>query len=206
MGSNRPQTRELAATPTLFGEIRQPSTPYLLVPKVSSERRSYIPIGFMPPEVIASGSALVVPDATLYHFGVLTSAMHNAWMRSVAGRLESRYQYSGNIVYNTFPWPEKIADERKAEIERLAQAVLDERAKHLEKGATLADLYDPVTMPPGLAKAHAALDRAVDRAYRSAPFETERARVEHLFARYQALTTLFPAKPPKKPRKKAAGA
>lgn len=201
LGSNRPQTRELAATPTLFGEIRQPSTPYLLVPKVSSERRNYIPIGFMPPEVIASGSALVVPNATLYHFGILTSAMHNAWMRSVAGRLKSDYQYSGNIVYNTFPWPEKIADERQLEIERLAQAVLDERAKHLEKGATLADLYDPVTMPPGLAKAHAALDRAVDRAYRSAPFETERARVEHLFARYQALTTLFPAKPKKKPRR-----
>ena len=207
MGSNRPQTRELAATPTLFGEIRQPSTPYLLVPKVSSERRNYIPIGFMPQEVIASGSALVVPNATLYHFGILTSAMHNAWMRSVAGRLESRYQYSGNIVYNTFPWPEKITDERRAEIERLAQAVLDERAQHLAKGATLADLYDPVTMPPGLAKAHAALDRAVDRAYRSAPFDTERARVEHLFARYQALTTLFPEKPQKKPRRKqAAGA
>jgi hypothetical protein len=127
--------------------------------------------------------------------------MHNAWMRSVAGRLESRYQYSGSIVYNTFPWPEKITDARRLEIERLAQVVLDERAKHLGKGATLADLYDPVTMPPGLAKAHATLDRAVDRAYRSAPFDTERARVEHLFGLYQALTTLFPEKAKKKARK-----
>ena len=155
----------------------------------------------MTPEIICSNLVNIVTGATLYHFGVLTSAMHMAWMRQVAGRLKSDYRYSNSLVYNTFPWPEKIADERKAEIERLAQAVLDERAKHLEKGATLADLYDPVTMPPGLAKAHAALDRAVDRAYRSAPFETERARVEHLFARYQALTTLFPAKPKKKPRR-----
>lgn len=205
MGSSRPQTRELAATPTLFGEIRQPATPYLLIPKVSSERRTYIPIGFMLPKDIASGSALVVPDATLYHFGVLTSAMHNAWMRSVAGRLESRYQYSGNIVYNTFPWPEKVSDSRRLEIERCAQIVLNERAKHQARGATLADLYDPVTMPPGLAKAHAALDRAVDRAYRSAPFISERARVEHLFSLYQSLTTLFPEKPKKKLRVKTAG-
>ena len=158
----------------------------------------------MTPETICSNLVNIVANATLYHFGVLTSAMHMAWMRQVAGRLKSDYRYSNSLVYNNFPWPEKIADERRAEIERLAQAVLDERARHLEKGATLADLYDPVTMPPGLAKAHAALDRAVDRAYRPAPFETERARVEHLFARYQALTTLFPAKPPKKPRKKQA--
>ena len=158
----------------------------------------------MEPDTIVSNKLWILPGATLYHFGILTSAMHMAWMRQVTGRLEMRYQYSGSIVYNTFPWPEKITDERKAEIERLAQAVLDERAKHLEKGATLADLYDPVTMPPGLAKAHAALDRAVDRAYRSAPFETERARVEHLFARYQSLTTLFPEKPKKMPRKKTA--
>ncbi|MGB4239868.1 MAG: DNA methyltransferase [Kiritimatiellia bacterium] len=206
MGSSRPQTRELAATPTLFGEIRQPKTPYLLVPKVSSERRNYIPIGFMSPNDIASGSALIVPEATLYHFGVLTSAMHNAWMRSVAGRMKSDYQYSGSIVYNTFPWPEKITEDRREEIERLAQAVLDERAIHLGQGATLADLYDPVTMPPGLAKAHAALDRAVDRAYRPAPFDSERSRVEFLFERYQALTTLFPEKPKKRARRASAGA
>ena len=188
----------LANTPSLFAQITQPpGVPFVVVPGVSSERRKYVPIGFMPPEVIASNLVNIVPNATIYQFGVLTSAMHMAWMRQVAGRLKSDYRYSKDIVYNTFPWPEKVSDERKAEIERLAQAVLDERAKHMEKGATLADLYDPVTMPPALAKAHAALDRAVDRAYRSAPFETERARVEHLFGLYQALTTLFPAKPKK---------
>ena len=105
-------------------------------------------------------------------------------------------------MYNNYPWPEKIADEPREKIETLAQAVLDERAKHQAGGATLADLYDPVTMPPGLAKAHAALDRAVDRAYRSAPFPTERARVEHLFGLYQTLTTLFPEKKQKAPRRK----
>ena len=197
-------TREKADTPQEFFFICHPETPYLLIPSVSSERRKYVPIGFMDKNTVASNLVYIVPGATLYHFGILTSAMHMAWMRQVGGRLKSDYRYTGNTVYNNFPWPEKIADERQLEIERLAQAVLDERARHLEKGATLADLYDPVTMPPGLAKAHAALDRAVDRAYRSAPFETERARVEHLFARYQALTTLFPAKPPKKPRKKQA--
>ena len=199
-------TREKAETPQLFFFISQPDSNFLAIPEVSSERRKYLPIGYMEPDTIVSNKLWILPGATLYHFGILTSAMHMAWMRQVTGRLEMRYQYSGSIVYNTFPWPEKIADGRKAEIERLAQAVLDERAKHLGQGATLADLYDPVTMPPGLAKAHAALDRAVDRAYRSAPFETERARVEHLFALYQALTTLFPEKPKKQPRKKMAAA
>jgi len=189
LSSNRPQTNALASTPTLFGEIRQPTTPYLLIPKVSSERRIYIPMGFMSPDDIASGSALVVPDATLYHFGILTSAIHNAWMRQVAGRLKSDYQYSNKLVYNTFPWPEKVSDAHREKIEQYAQAVLDEREKHQKKGATLADLYDPVTMPPGLA-------------YRSAPFATERARVEHLFGLYQTLTTLFPDKKKKKPKKR----
>ena len=190
-------TREKADTPQEFFFICQPDSTFLLLPSVSSERRKYVPIGFMDKKTIASNLVYIVPEATLYHFGILTSAMHMAWMRQVGGRLKSDYRYTGSTVYNTFPWPEKVTDDRKAEIERLAQAVLDERAKHLEKGATLADLYDPVTMPPALAKAHAALDRAVDRAYRSAPFETERARVEHLFGLYQALTTLFPAKPKK---------
>ncbi len=190
-------TREKAETPQLFFFISQPDSSFLAIPEVSSERRKYIPIGHMDANTIVSNKLWIVPAAALYHFGVLTSAMHMAWMRQVTGRLKSDYQYSGSIVYNNFPWPEKITDARRLEIERLAQAVLDERAKHLEKGATLADLYDPVTMPPALAKAHVALDRAVDRAYRSAPFDTERARVEHLFTLYQSLTTLFPAKPKK---------
>ncbi len=195
--------RKFAATPSIFAQVTQPRDQYIIFPRHSSESRKYIPLGYFEPTVIVHDSCMSLANASLYHFGVLTSAMHMAWMRQVAGRLKSDYRYSKDIVYNTFPWPEKITDERKAEIERLAQAVLDERAKHLEKGATLADLYDPVTMPPALAKAHAALDRAVDRAYRSAPFETERARVEHLFGLYQSLTSLFPEKSKKMPRKKS---
>ena len=194
--------RKFASTPSMFAQVTQPADKdYILVPRVSSERRDYVPMGFMDKGTIVTDLTQIVPNGTLYHFGILTSAIHMAWMRQVAGRLKSDYRYSKDIVYNTFPWPEKITDERRLEIERLAQAVLDERAKHLEKGATLADLYDPLTMPPGLAKAHTALDRTVDRAYRPAPFDSERARVEHLFNLYQSLTTLFPAKPPKKPRK-----
>ena len=197
LSSKSTPTQKLAKTPTRFHVENMPEGNFLIVPGVSSENRPYIPIGFMNPVIICSNLVSIVPNATLHHFDILTSAMHMAWMRQVAGRLKSDYRYSNKLVYNNFPWPEKITDERRAEIERLAQAVLDERAKHLEKGATLADLYDPVTMPPGLAKAHAALDRAVDRAYRPAPFDSERARVEHLFSLYQSLTTLFPAKPKK---------
>ena len=185
-GSGRPQTKELAKTPTLFGEIRQPATPYLLIPKVSSENRRYIPIGFLKPDIIASGSALVVRDARLYHFGVLSSAMHNAWMRCVAGRLESRYQYSNNIVYNNFPWPQKPADEARVRVEAAAQSVLDTRKRF--PNSTLATLYNTLQMPPVLVKAHRELDRAVDRCYRKEPFPSDRARVEHLFALYEQLT------------------
>jgi len=201
--SNRPQTKELAATPMLFGEIRQPKNRYLLVPKVSSENRTYIPIGFLPPEDIASGSALIVPGATVYDFGVLSSSMHNAWLRCVAGRMKSDPQYSNNIVYNNYPWPTAATDKQRAEVEACAQAVLDARTKFPQ--ATLADLYDPLSMPPALAKAHADLDRAVDRCYRAKPFASDRERVEHLFALYEQLTApLAPtAKPPKKSRKSA---
>jgi hypothetical protein len=133
----------------------------------------------------------VVPDATLFHFGILTSTMHMAWVRVVTGRLKSDYQYSAKLVYNNFPWPSPDAAKRNA-VEAAAQAVLDARAAH--PTATLADLYDPVTMPPDLAKAHAALDKAVDRCYRAEPFESERERVEYLFALYEKLTTpLAPA-------------
>jgi hypothetical protein len=198
--SGRPQTKKLAATPAVFGEIRQPSTRYLLIPKVSSESRRYIPIGFLPPKIIASGSALIVPRATRFHFGVLSSAMHNAWMRTVAGRMKSDYQYSNNIVYNNFPWPPDVSAVRKAAVEEAAQRVLDARAAH--EGSTLADLYDPLAMPADLAGAHAALDRAVDRCYRPAPFAGDRDRVEFLFALYEQLTTpLAPTAPVRRRRK-----
>jgi hypothetical protein len=190
--SDKARTREWAKLPALFSENRQPITDYLLIPKVSSERRRYLPIGFCQRDIIASGSVLVIPSATLYHFGVLSSSMHNDWMRAVCGRMKSDYQYSATIVYNNFPWPTDPTPAQVNAIEAAAQAVLDARAAF--PGSALADLYDPLTMPPALTKAHQALDRAVDRAYRSPAFEHERARLEYLFARYQALTApLLPA-------------
>jgi hypothetical protein len=203
--SSRPQTKALAATPSLFGEIRQPDSRYLLIPKVSSENRHYIPIGFMSPKEIASGSTLIVPHADLFHFGVLSSAMHNAWMRSVGGRLESRYQYSSTLVYNTFPWPAPNDSQADA-IKKAAQAVLDARQSYLDAGRTLAQLYDPLAAGSHLSllKAHRALDRAVDRAYRKEPFANERERVEYLFGLYETLTSpLAPAQPTGRSRRKS---
>ncbi len=198
--SNRPQTRALAATPQLFGEIRQPSKSFLLVPKVSSENRIFLPIGFVNPEIIALGTTLIVPDAELFHFGVLSSTMHMAWMRAVCGRMKSDYQYSAGIVYNNFPWPGSTETQRKA-IEAAAQDVLDARAKFPE--STLADLYNPVTMPPELARAHNDLDRMVDKAYGKTVFASEMERVAFLFERYEALTR--PLLPPSKPSRRRRG-
>lgn len=160
--SRRPQTKAAALTPYLFGEIRQPDSCMLVFPKVSSEKRKYIPISFVEPKFIISGSALVIPNANLYMFGVLISNVHNAWMRTVAGRMKSDYQYSGSIVYNTFPWPTPI-EQQKAKIEQTAQAILDARA--LYPNLSLANLYDEVTMPPELRKAHQNNDRAVMQSY-----------------------------------------
>ncbi len=183
--SKKAPTVELAKTPAAVGEDRQPSSDYLLFPKVSSERRRYVPLGFLSKNIVANGSSLVVPDATIYHFGILSSAMHMAWMRQTCGRLESRYQYSNTIVYNNYPWPEPT-DAQRAAVEKAAQRVLDARSSFPD--ATLADLYDPLAMPPVLAAAHAALDRAVDRCYRPAEFPSDRDRVEYLFQLYEQLT------------------
>ena len=180
--SSREATRKLAQTPSLFGEIRQPeSGHYLLVPSTSSERRKYIPIGFMNSSDISSNANLLVPNATLYEFGVLTSQMHMAWMRTVCGRLKSDYRYSAQIVYNNFPWPD-VSEAQKATIMQKAQAVLDARAQFPD--SSLADLYDPNTMPPVLTKAHAALDSAVDKLYRKTAFPDDSARVAFLFELY----------------------
>ncbi len=160
--SNRPQTLALAETPTLFGEIRQPDSNMLVIPKVSSEVRRYIPICYVKPEIIVNGSALIVPDATMYNFGVLISNVHMAWMRTVCGRMKSDYQYSGKIVYNNFPWPTPT-DNQKTKIEETAQGILDARA--LYPDSSLADLYDPLTMPTELQKAHRNNDIAVMKAY-----------------------------------------
>ncbi|HOC57165.1 MAG TPA: hypothetical protein PKI20_16220, partial [Verrucomicrobiota bacterium] len=186
LASNRDTTRQLAATPALFGENRQPRSKYLLVPGVSSERRAYVPVGFLPPKTIASNLLYTVPDASLFIFGVVSSQMHMAWMRQVAGRLESRYRYSAGLVYNNYPWPQSVTPKQRTAVETAAQAVLDARAKY--PTSTLADLYDPLTMPAPLLQAHQALDRAVDRCYRPEPFPSDRHRVEYLFALYEQLT------------------
>ncbi|MBL9187631.1 MAG: class I SAM-dependent DNA methyltransferase [Opitutaceae bacterium] len=196
LASTRAATRKLAATPALFGENRQPMGRYLAIPSISSERRRYIPMAFLEPSIIGNNKLLFVPDATAYHFGVLSSAIHIAWVRVVTGRLKSDFQYSNKLVYNNYPWPEPDAKQRAA-IEAAAQAVLDARAPRLAAGASLADLYDPLAMPAELLKAHQALDRAVDRAYRAAVFTSDRERVEFLFARYEQLTApLAPAAKP----------
>ena len=183
--SSRPQTLKLADTPWLFGEIRQPENPMLAIPKVSSERREYIPITFVSPEIIVNGSTLIVPDATLYEFGVLMSSVHNDWMRVVAGRMKSDYQYSGSIVYNNFPWPNPTV-EQKAKIEKTAQTILDAREKHSTD--TLADLYDETFMPPELRKAHRENDKAVMQAYGFKSGINESEIVAELFRLYEKLT------------------
>ena len=180
--SSREATRKLAAMPSLFGEIRQPETGnYLLIPSATSSERKYIPMGFLPSSVIASNLVLLVPNATLYEFGVLTSQMHMAWMRTVCGRLGNGYRYSAQIVYNNFPWPE-ASETQKEGIAQKAQAVLDARSQFPD--SSLADLYDPDTMPPVLTKAHAALDAAVDKLYRKTAFPDDAARVAFLFELY----------------------
>ena len=186
LASNRIQTQKLAMTPYLFGEIRQPSSRYLLIPKVSSESRRYIPIGFIEPDIIASGSALIIPKATLYDFGIISSAMHNTWMRYVCGRMKSDYQYSNQIVYNNFPWPEKVQEKKLLDVESAANDVLNERKLHTE---TLADLYDPITMPKDLLDAHKKLDKAVDSCYGKKQFNSEMERMTLLFDLYKKYTS-----------------
>jgi hypothetical protein len=184
--SKRDGTRRLAQTPMLFGEIRQPKNDYILIPRHSSENRRYIPLGFVSPDIIAGDSCMVIPDATLYHFGVLTSNVHMAWVRVVCGRLKSDYRYSKDIVYNNFPWPSPT-DAQKAAIEQAAQGILDARAKFPD--ASLADLYDPRTMPPELLKAHRAIDKAVMTLYGGwKVWQSEADCVAALMERYQKLT------------------
>lgn len=190
LASKKEATRCWADRPSLFTEDRQSSSAYLAVPRVSSERRAYIPIGFLSPDNIAGDKLQTIAEASLFHFGILTSVMHNAWMRSVAGRLKSDYSYSVGIVYNNFPWPENPSEAHTQKIETAAQAVLDARAQFPD--SSLADLYDPLTMPPVLLKAHQALDKAVDAAYLEQhkgkkSFATEAERVAFLFERYQQL-------------------
>ena len=186
LNSTKEATREFANQPTRFMEIKQPMSDYLMIPATSSEKRKYIPIGYLEKNVVASNAASFVPDATLYHFGVLTSNVHMAWVRTVCGRLEMRYRYSVNVVYNNFPWPSPT-DEQKTKIEQTAQAILDARA--LYPDCSLADLYDELTMPSELRKAHQANDKAVYEAYgKSWDMRSESDCVAYLMKMYQELT------------------
>ena len=196
--SNREATQKLAATPTLFGEIRQPKTDYILIPLHSSENRSYIPMGFFTNNYVANNSCSVVPNANLYHFGILQSEFHVTWVKYTCGRIKSDYRYSNETVYNNYPWPAEPTDRQKQAVEDGALAVLDARAQFPD--SSLADLYDPNTMPPVLVKAHQQLDRAVDLCYRPQPFTSEAKRIEYLFELYEKYTGgLFqPAKKSKK--------
>ena len=192
--SRKEPTRSAAATPSVFAEIRQPRSAYVVLPLTTSETRSYIPFGYFTADVVITNLCTAIPDATPYHFGILTSAMHMAWVKRIAGRLESRYRYSNTLVYNNYPWPESPTDSQRAKVERLAQAVLDARAQFPD--STLAALYDPLLMPPVLLRAHQQLDRAVERCYRPEPFPNDQARVEFLFALYDKLAApLLPAPP-----------
>ena len=193
-------TVKLAETPTLYHVNVVPTAPFLVIPEVSSERREYVPIGWLEPPVIPSNKLRLLLDATLADFALLTSTMHMAWMRAVTGRMKSDYMYSVGVVYNTFPTPPEGADMSK--LEPLAQAVLDARAAH--PSATLAELYDPDLMPPNLRRAHQALDRAVDRLYRPGGFASERERVEHLFMLYEKIRTPLEAARKVKPRRRGA--
>ena len=181
--SKRKSTLSIANTPTKYNVEVIPKVPFLVIPEVSSERREYVPIGWLEPPAIPSNLVRVLENATLADFALLTSAMHMAWLRHVGGRLKSDYRYSIGLVYNTFPMPDAGADLQS--LNSLAQAVLDARAAHPD--ATLADLYDPDLMPPDLRKVHQALDRAVDRLYRPRRFASERERVEHLFVLYERM-------------------
>ena len=182
--SSDPGTREMANLPTQFRECHEYNT-YILVPSVSSERREYIPMGLFDGHTISTNLNLIIPNASLYEFGILESRMQMAWMRTVAGRLKSDYRYSAKLVYNNFPWPDKISDRQRQMIEAAAQAVLAARA--LYPDSSLADLYDPLTMPPDLVKAHHKLDATVDSAYSKKKFTGDSDRVAFLFGLYQQL-------------------
>ena len=185
LSSKKAATRKWADMPTLFTENRQPETDYITIPEVSSGGRRYIPMGFLTKDTICSNKLQLMPDAEIYHFGVLMSNVHMAWMRAVCGRLKSDYDYSAKIVYNNFPWPTPT-DTQKSKIEQTAQAILDARA--LYPDSSLADLYDELTMPPELRKAHQQNDRAVMQAYGfDVATTTETSCVAELMRMYQKL-------------------
>lgn len=195
-------TRELAKMPRRFHVENFPKGRFLVIPKVSSEKRPYIPIGYLSDNVLVSDLCFISDAGTPFHFGVLTSAMHMAWVRQVCGRLKSDYRYSAKLVYNNFPWPVEATKKQEERVAECAERILQVRQGYLDGISTLADLYDPLIMPAPLLKAHRELDRAVDRCYRSKPFASERERVEFLFQLYEQITSpLAPTAPSKKVKK-----
>lgn len=199
LDSVAPSTRKFATTPTLFRDRNQPNT-FILIPSTTSENRKYIPLGFFGKNDIANNSCHTVPNGDLFHFGIIMSKMHMAWVKYICGRLKSDFRYSKDIVYNNFPWPEKPNEKQVLVIEIAAQKVLDERLQFPK--SSLADLYDPLTMPPSLVKAHAELDKAVDLAYRPQPFVSEANRMEFLFELYEKYTSnLFTTFKPRRSKK-----
>ncbi|MBO6571539.1 MAG: class I SAM-dependent DNA methyltransferase [Balneola sp.] len=198
--SSRAATQKLAEFPTLFGEIRQPKSDFVFVPLTTSENRRYIPMAFFDSSHIPNNTASVIPDATLYEFGVMHSIMHMTWVNYVCGRLEGRYRYSNEIVYNNYPWAKEPSAKNKKLVETKAQKVLDVREQFPD--SSLADLYHPLTMPPKLVKAHQELDKAVDLCYRPQPFTTETNRIEFLFELYNEYTSPLFKKEKKSKKKK----
>ena len=186
LASSKIPTQKWAQFPSLFIENRQPDSDFLAIPEVSSERRKYIPIGYLSKEIVVSNKIQTISNATPFLFGVLTSEMHMVWTKYVCGRLKSDISYSNSIVYNNYPFPFNPTDAQKKKVEEAAQGVLDARAKY--PGSSLADLYDPVTMPPDLVKAHQVLDKDVDLCYRPQPFANELGRIEFLFGLYEQYT------------------
>ncbi|MFH0978978.1 MAG: DNA methyltransferase [Candidatus Woesearchaeota archaeon] len=178
--SEAPSTRKFAATPTLFRDRQQPER-YILIPSTTSETRSYIPIGFFGKNDIANNSCHLIPDGNLFHFGMLTSEMHMAWVKSVCGRMKSDYRYSKDLVYNNYPWPENVPVDKSKQVEKAAEFVLTIRKKYK---SSLADLYGPLTMPKDLLQAHQKLNKSVDKCYRNKPFKSDLERVEYLFELY----------------------
>lgn len=201
--SKREATQKTAAIPTRFGEDRQTDSDYLALPEVSSQRREYLPIGYFSKQVIASNKVYMVPNADLYSFGLLDSKMFMCWIKYVSGRLKSDFSISTGIVYNNYPWPENPGEKQKKRVEEAAQKVLDVRAEFPD--SSLADLYDPLTMPPALVKAHQQLDKAVDLCYRPQPFTSESARIEFLFELYDKYVNPLIASNEKRIKKQSKG-
>ena len=181
--SKRPATLKSAAYPTLFGEIKQPDTDYILIPLHSSEKREYIPMGFCSKDEIANNSTSIVSDANLYEFGILQSKMHMTWVKYICGRIKSDFRYSNKGVYNNYSWPTQLSETNKNKVEEKAQNILNIRSEFPD--SSLADLYHKITMPPKLIKAHQDLDKAVDLCYRSKAFKNDSERIQYLFKLYE---------------------